>query len=191
MGDRGQRPVVAGQRVADRHRRDELTNKQFRKIVRLVKYLKRERGSFNGVRCVVLTTLLGLQVTELNSLAPGRYSNTPTALVNIIEDLDRYLQAQGSTRPHLANPSGDGTDFDHRWTDETYRNRDRLHVIAADIRSAYNETDSEKSIAAWRDVFGAKFNPPTTRRPSTSANRYVAAPSIAGAGASSRSGRSG
>ena len=49
-------------------RRDELTNRHFRKVVRLMKYLKQERGSFNGVRSVVLTTLLGQQVTELRQL---------------------------------------------------------------------------------------------------------------------------
>ncbi len=61
-------------------------------LVRLMKFIKQERGSFNGVRSVVLTTLLGLQVTELNSLSPDRYSNIPTALLNIVEDLDRFLQ---------------------------------------------------------------------------------------------------
>jgi hypothetical protein len=171
-------------------RRDELTNNQFRKVVRLMKYLKRERGSFNGVRSVVLTTLLGLQVTELNAIDPTRYSNIPTALVNIIEDLDRYLQAQGSTKPHLPNPNGDGTDFDHRWTDETYRNfRDRIHTIAADIRSAYDETDSEKSISAWQKIFGEQFNPPAAKRAST--NPYATAASIPAAVSASRSGRSG
>ena len=173
-------------------RRDELTNKQFRKVVRLMKFIKLERGSFNGVRSVVITTLLGLQVTELNSITPGRYSNIATALVNIIEDLDSFLQSQGSTRPHLANPNGDGTNFDHRWTDETYRNfRDRIHTIAADLRAAFDEPDTDKSITAWRKVFGDKFNPPTPKRTGASTNPYVAAGSTAGIAAASRSGRSG
>ncbi|NEE04611.1 SMODS domain-containing nucleotidyltransferase [Phytoactinopolyspora halotolerans] len=172
-------------------RRDELTNKQFRKVVRLMKYLKRERGSFNGVKSVVLTTLLGLQVTELNAITPGRYSNTPTALVNIVEDLDRFLQAQGDTRPFLANPSDDGTDFHERWTDETYRNfRDRIHTIAADMRSAYDQTDPSKSAIAWQKLFGEKFDPPVGKQASTSANPYAAAVPALGI-ASSRSGRAG
>jgi len=173
-------------------RRDELTSKQFRRVVRLMKFIKLERASFNGVRSVVLTTLLGLQVTEVNALSPDRYSNIPTALLNIVEDLDRLLQAQGTTRPHLANPNGDGTDFDHRWTDETYRNfRDRIHTIAADLRAAYDEPDTDKSIAAWRKVLGDKFNPPNTKRTGASTNPYIASGSAAGVAASSRSGRSG
>ena len=172
-------------------RRDELTSNQFRRVVRLLKFIKLERGSFNGVRSVVLTTLLGLQVTEINSLSPGRYSNIPTALVNIIEDLDRYLQAQGTTRPHLPNPNGDGTNFDHRWTDETYRNfRDRIHTIAADIRTAYDESDPDKSISAWRKVLGDKFNPPSPKRSGAPMNPYAATGSASGI-ATSRSGRSG
>lgn len=173
-------------------RRDELTSKQFRRVVRLMKYLKRERGSFNGVRSVVLTTLLGSQVTELNAIDPSRYSNIPTALVNIIEDLDSYLQAQGTTKPHLPNPNGDGTDFDHRWTDETYRNfRDRIHTIAADLRSAYDEIDAEKSISAWQKIFGERFSPPIAKRTTASTNPYVSAAPVPAAGSASRSGRSG
>jgi Second Messenger Oligonucleotide or Dinucleotide Synthetase domain len=174
-------------------RRDQLTSKQFRRVVRLMKFIKLERGSFNGVRSVVLTTLLGLQVTELSSLSLDHYTNIPTALVNIVEDLDRFLQAQGATRPHLANPNGDGTDFDHRWTDETYRNfRDRIHVVAADVRAAYDETDADKSIAAWHKVLGDKFNPPSTKSAGASTNPYTAGgTAAAGIAASSRSGRSG
>lgn len=173
-------------------RRDELTNDQFRKVVRLMKYLKRERGSFNGVRSVVLTTLLGLQVTEMNAISPERYADIPTALLNVVEDLDRFLQAQGTTKPHLANPSGDGTDFDHRWTDETYRNfRDRVHTIAADLRTAYDEPDEAKSVRAWQKVFGDKFNPPTATRASAALNPYAGAAALAGNGSSWRSGRSG
>lgn len=172
-------------------RRDELTNRQFRKVVRLVKYLKQERGSFNGVPSVVLTTLLGLQVTEVSVLSPARYTNVPTALVNIVEDLDRYLQDQGETKPHLANPSGDGTDFDHRWTDPTYRNfRDRIHTIAADMRTAYDESDPAKSAAAWQKLFGVRFSPPVAKATIGSTNPYAAAAPAAGL-ASSRSGRSG
>jgi len=173
-------------------RRDELTSNQFRKVVRLMKYLKRECGSFNGVRSVVLTTLLGLQVTELNAISPGRYADIPTALLNVVEDLDRFLQAQGTTKPHLANPNGDGTDFDHRWSDETYRNfRDRIHTIAADLRTAYDEPDADKSAIAWQKVLGDKFNPPTATRAGASLNPYAGAGTLTGVASSSRSGRSG
>ncbi len=171
-------------------RRDELTGNEFRRVVRLMKYLKRERGSFNGVKSVILTTLLGSQITELDALDPSRFSNLPTALLNIVEALDAWLP---TTKPSIANPNGDGTTFDHRWTPETYRNfRDRIHTIAADMRSAFDEPDAQKSVAAWQELFGDKFTPPTPKAATSSANPFNAtAAGATTAAAASRSGRSG
>jgi Second Messenger Oligonucleotide or Dinucleotide Synthetase domain len=182
-------------------RRDELTNNEFRRVVRLMKYLRRERGSFNGVKSVILTTLLGEQVTALDALDPSNYANLATALVNIVEALDLWLQAR-PTRPSIANPNGDGTTFDHRWTDETYINfRDRIHCIAADMRSAYDEPDAERSAAAWQKVFGDDFTPPVPKSAASSTNPFRRAAATAGVAAvaattaaavrSSRAGRAG
>ena len=55
-------------------RRDQLTGGQYRRVVRLMKYLRNERGSFDGVKSVILTTVLGLQVTDARALVPGRYT---------------------------------------------------------------------------------------------------------------------
>ena len=172
-------------------RRDQLTGGQFRRVVRLMKYLRNERGSFDGVKSVILTTVLGLQVTDAKALDPRWYSNTPTALVNIVGDLDRWLQAH-PRRPSLANPAGDGTNFDHRWTDATYRNfRDRIHSIAMAMQAAYNEPDPTKSAKAWRDLLGDKFEPPD-RRFGSSAVPLIGLPATAAAAPSaSRSGRAG
>ena len=176
-------------------RRDQLTGGQFRRVVRLVKYLRNERASFDGVKSVILTTVLSLQVTDAKARDPRWYPNTPTALVNIVWDLDRWLQDH-PRRPSLANPAGDGTNFDHRWTDATYRNfRDRIHSIAAAMRAAYNEPDATKSSKAWRDLFGDKFDPPV-RRPGSSrplsAVPLVGVPATtAAASSASRSGRAG
>ena len=148
-------------------RRDELTAGQFRRVTRLMKYLRNERGSFNGVKSVILTSVLGLQITEASALSPSKYSNIPTALVHIVEDLDDWLQVR-RTRPSLLNPSGDGTNFDHRWTDETYRNfRDRIQTIALAMRTAYDEPDPTKSAKAWGYLFGDRFNPPSGKSSSS------------------------
>ncbi len=169
-------------------RRDELTDKNFRKVVRLMKFLRDERGSFDGVKSVILTTLLGMQVTEFSALSPGRYANIPTALLHIVEDLDSWLQVR-PTKPPLPNPNGDGTDFDHRWTQATYANfRDRLHKIAADMRAAYDEKDKAASIKAWQALFGDKFRPPQ----STTSKAGAVAPLVpAATPRTSRVGRAG
>ena len=175
-------------------RRDQLTGRQFRRVVRLMKYLRNERGSFDGVKSVILTTVLGLQVTEASALTPDKYANTPTALVNMVEDLDRWLQDH-PCMPSLANPAGDGTNFDHRWTEVTYTNfRDRIHSIAVAMRAAYDEPDAAKSTKAWSELFGDKFNPPPSRSRSsrTPAVPIVGAPIATGAVSSvSRRGRAG
>ena len=171
-------------------RRNELANGYFRGVGRLMKYLRDFRGSFTGVRSVILVTLLGLQLDEWNAADPQRCRNLPTALINIVEDLDDWLQAR-PTKPHLLNPSNDGTDFDHRWGDETYSNfRDRMHSIAAEMRDAYDERDPENSVDKWQNLFGDKFTPPVSAK-STSSNPFSGAATGAYVGGSSRTGRAG
>lgn len=170
-------------------RRDEITEKHFRKVVRLMKFLRDERGSFSGVKSVVLTTVLGMQVTETRVLSPGYCKNLPTALLNLVEDLDTWLQARPQ-KPHLPNPSNDGTNFDHRWTQETYANfRDRIHSIAATMRDAYDEPDKGKSVKAWQKLFGTKFSPPGSAAAKTAG--VAAAAATAASSQPSRSQRSG
>lgn len=141
-------------------RMDDATNGNFRKVVRLMKHYKVHRGSFNGVKSVVLTTLLGNQVDECaTAFNPSRYSDIPTTLVELVTALDVYLQAN-ETKPTLPNPGGDGTNFDHRWTQETYSNfRDRISAAAAAMKLAAAETDYDKSVAAWQGIFGDAFKP--------------------------------
>ncbi len=170
-------------------RRDELTAGHFRRVVRLMKYLRNERGSFNGVRSVILTTVLGLQITEAAAFNSTDYRNLPTALLTIVEDLNAWLQDRPNRPQPLANPSNDGTNFDHRWTDETYENfRDRIHSIALSMRAAYDEPDKAKSITAWKELFGGSFDPPPPVKQVAAASTSSAATT---ASRSARHGRAG
>jgi hypothetical protein len=141
--------------------RDEITGGLFRKVVRLMKYYKVEKGSFNGTRSVILTTLLGNQVEAWKkAVDPSCYADLPTALVKIVTDMSDWLQSHPS-RPSISNPAGDGTNFDHRWTDETYLNfRNRMKACADKMSEALNESDKDTSIKLWREVFGTSFSPP-------------------------------
>jgi hypothetical protein len=168
-------------------RRDEITNGNFRKVVRLMKYYKVHRGSFNGVPSIILTTLLGEQVSEVKPVIdPDCYKNIPSTLLTIVADLDTYLQNR-PTMPTVVNPGGDGTTFDHRWEQPTYTNfRDRMHTCAQKMAEANEEVDAEKSMKLWQDIFGDKFKPVAT--PTTN-SKYEAG--AATAAAASRSGKSG
>lgn len=175
-------------------RRDELSDNNFRKVARLLKYLRDERGSFNGVKSVILTTLLGLQVTESSAFATDRYDNLPTALLNIVEDLDNWMQLRPTKPTPLLNPNGDGTNFDHRWEQATYANfRDRINSIAASMRAAYDEPDKAKSIKAWQAILGDNFTPPPPAAKTASASKSnpFAKASAAAIPRTSRSGRAG
>lgn len=168
--------------------KDAFAKGNLRKVIRLMKYLRDHKNSFTGTRSILLTTLLGEQVTELRTLLdPGYYSDVPTALLHLIKDLDAWLQAR-PTKPSIPDPSGSGVTFDHRWEQSTYSYfRDRIHVHAAEIEEAYEEENKERSIELWQGIFGDGFKAPATS--SSSAKFPAAAP--AAASTVGRSGRAG
>ncbi|MEV8419431.1 SMODS domain-containing nucleotidyltransferase [Streptomyces niveus] len=143
--------------------KDTIADGNLRKVIRLMKYLRDHKGSFTGTRSIILTTLLGERVSEFYKPAdPGYYSNVPTALLHIVSDLDDWLQ-QRPNKPSIPDPSGSGVTFDHRWDQTTYAYfRARIHVHAAQIQSAYKETDPATSVRLWQEVFGERFKAPVT-----------------------------
>lgn len=168
--------------------KDSTANGNLRKVIRLMKYLRDHKNSFTGTRSILLTTLLGEQVTSLRALLdPGYYSNVPTTLLHVVKDLDGWLQAR-PVKPSIVDPSGSGVTFDHRWEQSTYSYfRDRIHAHAAEIEEAYDEPDKARSVALWQGIFGDDFKAPTTS--SSSVKFPVAAPEAAST--VGRSGRAG
>jgi hypothetical protein len=141
--------------------KDGIANGNLRKVIRLLKYLRDHKNSFTGTRSIILTTLLGEQVTTTRKIfQPGYYSNVPTTLLHVVKDLDEWLQAR-PTKPSIPDPSGSGVTFDHRWSQETYSYfRDRIHAHAAEIEAAYDETDRDTSVSLWQGIFGDGFKAP-------------------------------
>ncbi|MFA3878520.1 cyclic GMP-AMP synthase DncV-like nucleotidyltransferase [Streptomyces sp. MMCC 100] len=139
-------------------KKDGIANNNLRKVIRLMKYLRNHRGSFTGTRSIILTTLLGERVEEIKKLMdPGCYSDVPTTLLTIVEDLDLWLQER-PCKPSIADPSGSGVTFDHRWDQTTYSYfRARIHAHAREIREAYDEPDYDRSVRLWRKLFGDAF----------------------------------
>jgi len=177
--------------------KDELADRNLRKVIRLLKFLRDHKDSFTGTKSILITTLLGNQVTEERKIAdPGYYSDLPTALFHIVSDLNDWLQ-QYPDKPSIADPSGSGVTFDHRWTQETYSYfRDRIKVHAVEIRTAYEETNPEASVAKWQDLFGDKFQAPTPPSSSSKFSDAAVTGNASGYGventpSSGRSGRAG
>ena len=147
--------------------KDQIAGGNLRRVIRLMKYLRDHKNSFTGTRSVILTTLLGEQVSEVKQLFDtGYYNSTPTALLHIVSDLDAWLQAR-PIKPSVPDPSGSGVTFDHRWDQATYAYfRDRIHAHAAQMQDAYDEPDKDASVAKWQAVFGDGFTAPAPKRSS-------------------------
>jgi hypothetical protein len=151
--------------------KDQISDRNFRKVIRLLKYLRDYHGVFEGTPSIILTALAGRQVSSARKAAdPGYYANVPTALRNIVADLNTYLQAN-PTVPTIEDPSGaahpDGipVTFDHRWDQATY---DTLRVSISDlavaIDAAYLEPDSDHSVELWQAIFGHGFKGPEPKK---------------------------
>lgn len=147
--------------------KDGITSGNLRRVIRLLKYLRDHRGHFEGTRSVILTTLVGERVEAVKKIYdPGYYASVPDALMNVVNDLDAWLQSLPG-RPTVYDPSGSGLTFDHRWTDETFEHfRDRIRCFADEITAAYHETDRETSVGLWQDIFGDGFHAPPPKETS-------------------------
>jgi hypothetical protein len=136
--------------------KDRLTNRNLRKAIRLLKYLRDHQDAFK-LKSVLLTTMVGNIVDSWRDLDGDYYKDVPTTLLHLVEDLDLWLQAQW-TKPHLADPSCPATSFNHRWTDSQFAAfRDSIHKLAPKMREAFDASTLGDSIAAWRRVFGPAF----------------------------------
>jgi hypothetical protein len=167
--------------------KDQIANGNLRKVIRLMKYLRDHKNSFTGTRSVILTTVLGQQVSATKKLFDtGYYTSVPTALLHIVNDLDAWLQAN-LIKPSIRDPSGSGVTFDHRWDQATYSYfRDRIHAHAAEIQDAYDEPDKDTSVSKWQTIFGGGFKAPVSKQNSGRFGTPAAAPTTIG-----RSGRAG
>ena len=129
-------------------------NNSFRKVTRLVKYLRDIKTTFT-CSSVCLTTLLAHQI-QPNDQGSADFSDTPSALRTMFERLDTWLQIR-PVKPQVSNPYSD-EDFAVCWTDEQYSNfRDMVHKYRGWVDDAYEEIDRNKSISKWRRVFGDDF----------------------------------
>jgi hypothetical protein len=136
--------------------RDTLTGGNLRKVIRLMKYLRDYKNTFDCVS-VILTTLLASRVQAFN--ADSRYADIPTAFVSLLEDLDSWL-ADYDEMPLLDDPSCPGTSFNHRWTEEKYQNfKTMITKYAGWAREAIN-AEEDKALVAWQKLFGPEFTTP-------------------------------
>lgn len=127
----------------------------FRKVTRLLKYLRGIKKTFS-CPSVLLTTLLGERITWLDKDLT-KFEDVPSALQAIMGRLDDHLQAN-HTCPVVPNPSRPAEDFGKLLSETGYTNfRAFVNKYRGWIDEAIDEEDFEKSITAWQRVFGEEF----------------------------------
>lgn len=127
----------------------------FRKVTRLIKYLRDIKTRFT-CSSVLLTTILGYRITPAD-IGSDLFVDTPTSLKTVVGRMDDWLQ-MNPTKPAVTNPHLPSEDFAGAWTDEQYTNfRDCIHRYREWIDDAFDEPDRSESIAKWRRVFGDEF----------------------------------
>jgi hypothetical protein len=130
-------------------------NNHLRKVTRLVKYLRDIKGTFT-VKSILLTTLLGNQISILDALSHD-FPDTPSALKTLFGRFDVWLQAR-ATMPMVTNPVLSTEHFNRHWDQAKYENfREKIHQYREWIDDAYAEPDRDVSIQKWRRVFGEDF----------------------------------
>lgn len=136
---------------------NRLTGGRLVKVIRLLKYLRDFKSNFS-VKSVILTILLGGRVDNSVLWAdPGHYKDLPTALKNLVSDLDEYLQAN-MTMPSISDPSCPTETFNHRWNQDEYANfRKWIHFYMDWINDAFDESDQDQSRKKWQKIFGEDF----------------------------------
>ena len=127
----------------------------FRKVTRLIKYLRDIKTRFT-CSSVLLTTILGYRIDAADKDS-ALFCDTPTALKTVFGRMDDWLQAN-LERPVVLNPYLQTEDFAKGWTEEQYTNfRNQIHKYRGWIDEAFDEQDRSQSIAKWRRVFGDAF----------------------------------
>ena len=138
--------------------RNRITGGNLIKSIRLLKWLRDYKQTFT-CKSVVLNILIAGRVNDVNLLLDSKYyTDTPTTLVHLLEDLDAYLEPHFVYMPRIEDPTLPGVDYNHRWDNDQYLNfRKMIKYYATKARAAYDEPDRMKSIELWRELFGDQF----------------------------------
>ena len=136
--------------------RQRLTNGNFIKVIRLVKYLRDFKNTFE-CKSVILMTLLGNQVNAVEAgYTPELYADVPSTLVTLLQ---RLADALPATMPAVLDPAQTGENFTDRygetWNYENFRMQ--IKYYADRVIGAKDEKNRNSSITQWRLVFGDKF----------------------------------
>lgn len=127
----------------------------FRKVTRLLKYLRDIKGRFT-CPSILLTTLIGARIEWLDKRSDD-FADVPKTLRTIMGRLDDWLQAH-PTKPRIENPKLSTEDFAAELSGPQYDNlRTMIHKYRGWVDEACEAQTRAESIRAWRRLFGDDF----------------------------------
>jgi len=137
-------------------RKNSITGKKrLTKAVRLLKYIRDSKGSFD-IKSVVLTTLFGNQVLDSDNV-DEHYPDVSTTFTRLITRLDIFLQANPLV-PQISNPVLASENFNRHLDQARYSKfREAVHSYAQLALDAYKDTDEAQSLKKWKKIFGDSF----------------------------------
>ncbi|SDE05797.1 SMODS domain-containing nucleotidyltransferase [Auraticoccus monumenti] len=177
-------------------KKDDLTDGNMRRVIRLLKYLREHRGWYEDTVSIILTTVVGTTIKPENLLADsGCYANVPVSFGRIVSDLAQWAR-DNETRPDVE--ADQGTTFTHRWTESKYQQfRTDIQDLDTKVAAALAATDEEESLELWRDLFGTGFKAADSSSNASSKFPKIGTGAAVGAGgdgsetSTSRSGKAG
>ncbi len=133
--------------------KNDLTNWNLKKVVRLLKYLRDYHNSFD-IKSILLTTLIAREVNENED-----YQDVPSTLKILINSLSGKLyNIIYLDDLDLSNPVLPDEQFDRHINQDIYENfRNEILKLNILIDEAYNETDKNVSIELWKNIFWESF----------------------------------
>ncbi|WP_026820617.1 SMODS domain-containing nucleotidyltransferase [Arthrobacter castelli] len=171
--------------------KDEITNGNMRRVLRILKYLRDHRDYYEDTKSIILTTIVGGVISlDTTRIHPGCYDNIPKTLHRITADLADWVRDMAK-RPGIEDPSRAEATFTHRWPQWEYDNfRRDIQYVADLVDDAINcSTSWTDSANKWRNLLGDEFGPADVGHD----NKFPAAGAGAGVagGVETTTGRSG
>lgn len=132
---------------------NSITGGNLKKVVRLMKYVRDSKKDFE-IKSVLLTTLLGLQVSPVGTKNLD-YPDIHTSLYTLLVKLDSFLQSH-PVIPTILNPALTTENFNRHWNPTEYSKfRKAIREYTETAERAIRRNDASE----WQKIFGRKFLP--------------------------------
>lgn len=131
-----------------------ITHGNLKGVVKLLKYMRDHKDNFE-VPSIILTTLVGYNIHESDDRS--NFRNVPDTLKTVSNRINAFLQANSSI-PRIRNPVMRRESFNNHWSRADYKNfREKFAIYTGKINAAWEESDPQRSIGKWRELFGGNF----------------------------------